>query len=599
MEIINENRSMMMSNGSQYKKPSRWSSILTSLSHYGMNYEDKVFKNMMAQPADKNLMSDEDKMNVSIYGNNNILGSWRIKSEEDKKFSEKTLVQKREILRKMAMQPELEDILDIMANEAIVYDDDNAYIANPFVDTAILQDLTENMSGQIKEAIDVIFYKMYLLLDWKKHAWDIFKRYLIEGTLSYEIVYDDIENPKTIIGIVDIDPGTLTKKIKNGITYWVVFEGQMGLERTLLDSQVIYIKYEDSGVSQRQSYLERLIRPFNLYRIVEQAQVIWTVTQSSFKTLFTIPTAGMNRAKGLQTLAQTMNRYKEDITFNTDSGELLVNGKVNMPFNKEYWLAENDNGKPQIETLVDNGPQLNESDQIKYFEGKLYRMSKIPESRFDKESQSTWFGSDPTQALRDEINFARFVNRLRNTFAEIILKPMRIQLALQLPDIKNDKRILDAVSLRFNSYNLFEEMMQLEVMAKRIEFVGTFKDTLVITDAEGNETPYFSPRFLIEKYLKMSQADLELNEKYKLEDAILAKKTNDEAEDEDEEEEELGSGDEDESGGADDMFGGGGEDESEDKEESSDEGSESDEEPEIDKEMMGDVQPESSETLEP
>lgn len=577
MDVINENNSIQKNyNGYQYKKPTKWSNILTSLSHYGMNFDDKVYQNMIAQPADRNLLSDEDKLlQGMMFGN--TFTQWKVKQEEDKHFSEKTLDQKREVLRKMAMQPELEDILDIMANEAIVYDDDESYIANPFIDTSLVQDLNEESSEKIKKSIDTIFYKMYLLLKLKTNAWDIFKRYLIDGVLCYEIIYDDLEHPKSIIGLVDIDPATVTKKIKDGITYWVQYEGSIARERTLLDTQIIYVKYEDSGVSTRQSYLERLIRPFNLYRIVEQAQVIWTVTQSSFKTLFTIPTAGMNRAKGIQTLAQTMNRYKEDISFNTESGELLVNGKVNMPFNKEYWLPENDNGKPEIETLVDNGPQLNDSDQIKYFESKLYKMSKIPENRFDKESQSTWFGSDPTQALRDEITFTRFVNRLRNNFSEIILKPIRIQLTLQLPEIKNDKRILDAVSLRFNSYNLFEEMMNIEVMTKRIEFIGTFKDTLVVTDSEGNEQPYFSPRFLIEKYLKLSQADLELNEKYKLED-----KQNSPSEDEDK------GGDEEE----DNMMGG--EDENPTPEEN--DNTESDEDNEVDQEMMGDVKPESPET---
>ena len=41
------------------------------------------------------------------------------------------------------------------------------------------------------------------------------------------------------------------------------------------------------------------------------------------------------------------------------------------------------------------------------------------------------------------------------------------------------------------------------------------KDSLTVTDEEGEEVPYFSPKFLILKYLKMSEADLELNEKYK------------------------------------------------------------------------------------
>ena len=568
MEAVNDNFKQSMMN---IKKPTKWSKILTTLSHYGMNYDDKVFKNMQAIPADKMLQPKEEAgiLQQNLYGS--WLNNWKIKPDEEKTFSEKTFDQKRQILRQMAIQPELEDILDVMANESIVYDDEEAYICTPYLDNGLIQDLNEKNAEEIDKCINASFYKLYLLLDWKNRAWDIYKRYLIEGVLAYEIVYDNLEYPKSIINIIDLDPTTLTKDVKDGITYWIQFKGVTGRERVLLDAQVIYIKYEDSGVSTRQSYLERLIRPFNIYRIVEQAQVIWTVTQSSFKTLFTIPIGSMNRAKGMQTLASTMNRYKEDISFNVETGELQVNGRPNMPFNKEYWLPQNDSGKPEIETLVDNGPQLNDSDQIKWFETKLYKMSKIPINRFDKESQTTWFGTDPTQAMRDEIDFARFINRLRNNFGLILLKPLRIQLTLSIPDIKNDKRILDSVSLRWNSYNLFEEMMNIEVMTKRVEFISTMKESLVSTDSEGNDIPFFSMKFLIQKYLKMSEADFELNEKFKKEEKLEGSGS----ESGDEDTEELGGGEENE-------------------EESS--GGEEDNGGEIDSEMMGDVQPESSET---
>ena len=568
MEAVNDNFKQSMMN---IKKPTKWSKILTTLSHYGMNYDDKVFKNMQAIPADKMLQPKEEVgiLQQNLYGS--WLNNWKVKPDEEKTFSEKTFDQKRQILRQMAIQPELEDILDVMTNESIVYDDEEAYICTPYLDNGLIQDLNEKNAEEIDKCINASFYKLYLLLDWKNRAWDIYKRYLIEGVLAYEIVYDNLEYPKSIINIIDLDPATLTKDVKDGITYWIQFKGVTGRERVLLDAQVIYIKYEDSGVSTRQSYLERLIRPFNIYRIVEQAQVIWTVTQSSFKTLFTIPIGAMNRAKGMQTLASTMNRYKEDISFNVETGELQVNGRPNMPFNKEYWLPQNDSGKPEIETLVDNGPQLNDSDQIKWFETKLYKMSKIPINRFDKESQTTWFGTDPTQAMRDEIDFARFINRLRNNFGLILLKPLRIQLTLSIPDIKNDKRILDSVSLRWNSYNLFEEMMNIEVMTKRVEFISTIKESLVTTDSEGNDNPFFSMKFLIKKYLKMSEAYFELNEKFKKEEKLEGS----ESESGDEDGEELGGGEENE-----EESGGGEEDNS----------------GEIDSEMMGDVQPESSET---
>ena len=70
-------------------------------------------------------------------------------------FAQKSLTQKRDILRKMAMQPELEDILDIMANESIVYDDDESYICTPFLDTGLIQDLNEKSAEEIRNAMNI------------------------------------------------------------------------------------------------------------------------------------------------------------------------------------------------------------------------------------------------------------------------------------------------------------------------------------------------------------------------------------------------------------------------------------------------------------
>ena len=563
------------------KKQGKLSKLLTTLSRYGMTYTDQVLKNMQAIPADRNLQNKEDiGYHQSLYqGWDN---SWTPKKEEDKSYSEKALIEKVRVLRKMATQPELEDILDILANECIVYDNDESYIATPFMDTALIQELNEKSAEEIRRCVDTSFYKLYMLLDLKRNAWSLFKRWLIDGVLAFEIVYDDLEHPKSIIGIIPIDPTIITRKVdQDGTEKWIMFKDMVGLERTLLSSQIIYVKYSerDDGVD-RQSYLERLIRPFNIYRIIEQAQIIWTTTQASFKMMFTIPVAGMNKARGLQTLQSAMNRYKEEITFNSETGELLTNGKVNQIFNKEYWMPENENGKPEIETLVDNGPQLNDSDQLTYHLNKLYKISKIPLGRFDKDAQATWFGSDPTAVLRDEINFGRFVNRLRATWAEIILKPLRIQVSLSIPDIKNDKRILDAISLRFNTYNQFTEMMEIEIDTKRVEFIQTMHDSLTTQDAEGNDVSFFSEKFLVLKYLKMSEADLELNQKYLLEEKFKKKSGNDE------EEEDTGGADEEENAPEDDMG-------------NEDEGSVEDEKGnDLDSEMLGDVQPESSETTE-
>lgn len=220
----------------------------------------------------------------------------------------------------------------------------------------------------------------------------------------------------------------------------------------------------------------------------------------------------------MQTLSSAMNKYKEDIKFIGDTGELTINGQVNMPFNKEYWFPESDSGSPEIETLGGDGPDLNDNDQLKYFKNQLYKISKIPLSRFDQESGETWFGSDATSVARTEIDFARFVNRLRNQFAQIMIKPLQLQLALSIPELQDNRQFLEAISLQYKSYNLFEEMMEQELATKRVEFIQTMKESMIDMDKEGNEIKFFSSKFLVQKYLKLSDADLKLNDKLKQEE---------------------------------------------------------------------------------
>ena len=499
------------------KKKSLIAKVFSNLSRWGMDYDDDIVKNLRAIPADKNLLPKPFQLeNQDLFSQ--LSSNWKVKQNADKNFFEKDFAIKRTALRNLAIQPELEDILDTMTNECIVYDPNYVYVAEPYIEQTDLDDFTKETQEKITSAISKNFKKLYRMLKWRTNAWDDFKRFLIEGILSWEIVFDSLEKPTKIIGMVPIDPATLTKKYDNGKWYWVQYKGIQGKERTLLDSQVVYVAFQETNVIQRLSYLERLVRPFNIYRIIEQAQIIWTVTNAQYKMKFTIPTKNMNRVLAQQTLMSAMNRYKEDIKFISDTGELTINGQVNMPFNKEYWMPDNENGTPEIETVSGDGPELNDNDQLKFFKNILYKISKIPLNRFDQESGEAWFGTDASSYARSEIDFGRYVNRLRNPFSQIILKPLQIQLCLDIPELVDQKEFLDCIQLHYKSYNLFEELMEMDLMQKRVEFIQAMKDGMVDMDQEGNEIKFWSSEFLVKKYLHLSDADLALNKKLKEEE---------------------------------------------------------------------------------
>ena len=48
-------------------------------------------------------------------------------------------------------------------------------------------------------------------------------------------------------------------------------------------------------------------------------------------------------------------------------------------------------------------------------------------------------------------------------------------------------------------------------MQKSVGFIQSMKDSLVDTDANGNEVKFFSNEMLVRKYLKWSEDDLKLN----------------------------------------------------------------------------------------
>jgi hypothetical protein len=91
-------------------------------------------------------------------------------------------------------------------------------------------------------------------------------------------------------------------------------------------------------------------------------------------------------------------------------------------------------------------------------------------------------------------------------------------MALAIPELQDNRAFLEAISLQYKSYNLFEEMMEMELMQKRVEFIQTMKESMIDMDVEGNEIKYFSSKFLVQKYLKYSTEDIKLNNKLKQEE---------------------------------------------------------------------------------
>ena len=481
---------------------------IKNLSNFGLRYGDMVVKNSQAigsteaEFLKKGPIEDE----TTLFS----LGRQDTTTRQYVSYFDKDYAGKRDYLRKFSLNPEIEYILDTVCDEAISYDGFNFFAYPAFL----------NIIGIKKDVIDKIdstYKKLYDMFGFNDDisAWQYFRQLLVDGFVAFEIIYDD--KGKNIIGFKELDATTLmpsVEKQKDGtfLNVWYQYPKDERKRRMLYDSQIIYLSYAKGNSVSRVSYTERLIRPYNVLRIIEYTRVIWSVMNASFRLKMTVPVGSRSQQKAMQTLGELMSIYKEDIQFNDESGELSVNGQPKIQFYKNYLMPKGALGTPNIEPLNTAGPNLNDPAPLAYFFDKLVQESKIPFSRFQgPDGGSIGKYANAAEGLdKEEIRFAKFIMRLRSVFQDILIKPLWIQLCRDFPQLEKDYMFRSQLGLTFVSDNPFRVNQEIETMNKRKESIDAMYG---LVDGEGQ--PFFSLGYLIENFLGMTEDDIKSNEEAK------------------------------------------------------------------------------------
>jgi len=497
--------------------------MLRRLSSFGMNYKDDVIKNVRS--SDLTLQTQNLQMNpitgqVGSLDDENVQVLFARMSATDPTLSKgyfnlssADYQKKKEMLRKFALQDEIEEILDIICDEAIVFDG-----VNKFADIRLNYKADQNILNEFNEEYNKI-YNYFGFYD-AVQATNYFRKWLIDGVLAFEIVYN--QEQTEIIGFVELDPTTLTGGIDptTNEKIWFVNQtttasGQTMQDRILYDSQIIFISYSQADMVSRISYVERLIRSFNILRTMEATRIIWAVTNASYKTQYIIPVGSVQSPRGRQTLAQAMANYKELVDFDWDSGEIKTNGRPMLQFYKDIFMASEGGETPQIQNLGGDGPEISDTEALRYFRDKLRQASKIPYSRFEKEQGEGVYSMNAEGIAREEIRFSKFISRLRSIFSQILTKPVYLQMCLKHKSIMSDLNFKVNLGLEYNKDSVFEQSKEIELLQKQSDFISSIMSSMVEHDDDGNEIPYFDFDFIVREYFGMSEEKLKLNQRYK------------------------------------------------------------------------------------
>ena len=418
--------------------------------------------------------------------------------------------------REMSIHPECDRAVDDVVNEAIAGDRDDSPVD---VDLANLE-----VSAGIRKKIRDEFHNVLRLLDFDKKAYDIFRRWYIDGKLYYHKVIDTKNPRRGITELRYIDPRKIRKVIEfeakkdrqfvdprtmesltapRSAEYYVYNQkGLRGLETTGIKIASDAIAFCHSGLKDMNknvimSHLHKAIKALNQLRMIEDSLVIYRLSRAPERRIFYIDVGNLPKQKAETYLREVMGRYRNKLVYDAQTGEVRDDRKY-MSMLEDFWLPRREGGRGTEITTLPGGQNLGELEDVKYFQKKLYRALNVPESRL--ESDSTFNLGRAAEITRDEVKFQKFVTRLRKKFSELFHDLLKTQLVLKgIISIEEWDDMSEHIQYDFIADNYFSELKDQEILNERLNLVTTM---------DPFAGRYFSLDYIRRKVLRQSDAEI-------------------------------------------------------------------------------------------
>ena len=423
--------------------------------------------------------------------------------------------------REMSLQPEIDSAVDDIVNEMVVYDAQDELVT-------INLDEVDFYSDKIKKRIVAEFDEVLRLFDFNQNAYDICRRWYIDGRMNYHVIIDEDKPNDGIQELRYIDPRKLRKirevarqgdkhsmysTIKTKTEYYIYNDRGFTLKETNTQgapyTQATGIKIAADSIIRVTSglmdptnqmvlgYLNKAIKPLNQLRTLEDASVIYRLTRAPERRIFYIDVGSLPKAKAEQYLRDMMTKHKNKVVYDAATGEIRDDRKF-MTMLEDFWLPRREGGRgTEISTLPGSGSFSDMSD-IEYFLNKLYKSLNVPTSRLQSD-QSFNMGRS-SEITRDEVKFSKFVNRLRMRFSLMFREALERQLVLKKIITQEEAQFLwSKVKFDFQKDNMYEELKQIEIMQARLAVLG---------DAVQYAGRFFSDEWLKKKVLQQDEEEI-------------------------------------------------------------------------------------------
>jgi hypothetical protein len=450
-----------------------------------------------------------------------------------------------ELIRKyrcMALDPAVDEAIEQITNEAIVSDTNDTPVK---INLSNL-DISERLKVIMREEFAYILH----LFDFNNKGYEMFRRWYVDGRLYYHKVIDLKQPERGITDLRNIDAlkikavreyvkdaknpmlnvptsamngttfGQLSSAYPNKIKEYFLYNkkgintmngygGGFGGNREEMTVKIAKdaVTYVTSGLidgntGQVLSYLNKAIKALNQLRWMEDSLVIYRMARAPERRLFYIDVGNLPKQKAEQYLRDVMARYRTKITYDQATGEIRDEKKY-MSMLEDYWLPRREGGRGTEVSTLPGGQNLGELADLDYFHDKLYKSLNVPGSRMGEDGGGAFQIGKSDNIMRDEVNFSKFVGRMRKKFSMIFTDTLKTQLVLKgVTSPKEFDSMKEHIQFDFIYDNHFAELKNLEILQNQLQaaamcepYIGKYfsvlqirKDILRQTDEEIKET---------------------------------------------------------------------------------------------------------------
>lgn len=423
--------------------------------------------------------------------------------------------------REMSLQPEIDSAVDEIINESI--DISESDIVDINLDSLEIPD-------KIKKAIREEFKVVLNILNFQSRAYEIYRRWYIDGRIYYHVVIDEKNVQDGIKEVRYIDPRKIRKirevakrkvsggeggeavvpKVQNeyfifndkGFNYGNKSVGPTTTGMKIAKDSIVYIT---SGLTDTQgtmvlSYLHKSIKALNQLRTLEDALVIYRLARAPERRIWYIDVGNLPKMKAEQYVRDIMVKHKNRLIYDGATGEVRDDRKF-MTMLEDYWLPRREGGRGTEVTTLPGGQTLGEMDDVLYFQKKLYQTLNVPVNRLN--SDALFSLGRATEVTRDELKFAKFITRLRGRFSTLFTSLLEKQLVLKgIMSIEDWQNIAADIKYDFAKDNYFTELKDAEIIQNRSNLLMTMEQGGILGK-------YYSHTWARKNILHQSDDDIE------------------------------------------------------------------------------------------